>query len=239
MGWDVREVWVGVSKQHQERCTRWRTTSPTPNPTGTAATNSNVLLYSCCYKNSMSVGRQEGGEKKEKATRSVAKNNERRLGIAVIQEVTLKDGEKIGKDDSNDNCKSDGDTAPQRRIGSNSEEGIETNISEIVAGSTQLESERLNAESHSSNDEQTIIEEPTAQKPGAFQYQLFVDGPGTAFQTFPRYRLVGVLSNEVLRVRVGAVVLVLAFSHSFSSHCGSSDRRQISSNRSALMSPTR
>jgi len=75
MGWDVREVWVGVSKQHQERCTRWRTTSPTPNPTGTAATNSNVLLYSCCYKNSMSVGRQEGGEKKEKATRSVAKNN--------------------------------------------------------------------------------------------------------------------------------------------------------------------
>ena len=67
----------------------------------------------------------------------------------------MKDGEKIGKDDSNDNCKSDGDTAPQRRIGSNSEEGIETNISEIVAGSTQLESERLNAESHSSNDEQS------------------------------------------------------------------------------------
>jgi len=69
--------------------------------------------------------------------------------------VVVKDGEKIGKDDSNDNCKSDGDTAPQRRIGSNSEEGINTNISEIVAGSTQLESERLNAESHSSNNTQS------------------------------------------------------------------------------------
>jgi|AntRauTorckE5430_2_1112549.scaffolds.fasta_scaffold21833_3 hypothetical protein len=78
-----------------------------------------------------------------------------RLGIAVIQEITLKGGEKIGNDDSNDNCKSDGDTAPQRRIGSNSEECIETNISEIVTGSTQLESERLNAESHGSNDEQS------------------------------------------------------------------------------------
>ena len=69
--------------------------------------------------------------------------------------VVVKYGKKIGRDDSNDNCKSEGDTAPQRRIGSNSEEGIDTNISEIVAGSTQLELERLNAESHSSNDKQS------------------------------------------------------------------------------------
>jgi hypothetical protein len=132
----------------------------------------------------MSVGRQEGGEKKEKATRSVAKNNvktKRKRKETTLQQQQQHNGSskqdeqvvgnevrdrsnsrnhvegwrEIGNDDSNDNCKSDGDTAPQRRIGSNSEECIETNISEIVAGSTQLESERLNAESHGSNDEQS------------------------------------------------------------------------------------
>jgi len=72
----------------------------------------------------------------------------------ISSDVVVKDEERNGKDDSNDNCRSDGGTA-QRRAGGNSEEGIDTSISEIAAASTQLESERLNAESHSSNDEQS------------------------------------------------------------------------------------